>query len=239
MTYQIAVISHARAKAVTKIQQYAPEAIWYVGYGEKTDYEAAGAHKVIESGNLIDSRNAALNDAHALGLASVQISDDLNGLEILQDDQLHPITLTETITILSNVADSWGVKLAGVAPVANKFYLSETNPIKQHHFIIGDLIFVKPSEPRFDPNLRLKEDYDFTAQHITTYGAVARLDTICAKFAHRTNAGGAVEYRNTELEQQAITYLKSKWGNTVIVDNPRRPNEILFKGKQLLRDFHK
>ena len=239
MTYQIAVISHARAKAVPKIQEYAPDAIWYVGYGEKADYETAGATNVIESGNLIDSRNAALEDAHAKGLASVQISDDLGGLQILQDDELHDITLTETLTILSNVADSWGVKLAGVAPVANKFYLSEKTPIKQHHFIIGDLIFVKPSTPRFDPKLRLKEDYDFTAQHISTYGAVARLDTICAKFAHRTNSGGAVEYRNTELEQQAIAYLKSKWGNSVIVDNPRRPDEILFKGKHLLRDFHK
>jgi len=53
-----------------------------------------------------------------------------------------------------------------------------------------------------------------------------------AKFAHRSNSGGAVSYRTPELEQAAIDRLTSKWGDA-IVPNPRRPNEILFRGNKV------
>jgi hypothetical protein len=233
MEYQVAVISHARAKNVQKIQQYAPEAIWYVGYGEEQNYLDAGAQKVIEAGNLIDSRNRALDDAHTQNKACVEISDDLGGLQIYEPTGLRTVTLHEVVTLMEKIATKIGAKLAGVAPTANTFYVNLEQPIKTQHFILGDLIWVAPSTPRFDTALKLKEDYDFTAQHITTYGLVARIDPIIAKFAHRTNAGGAVEYRTVEKEQEAIAILKAKWGNA-IVDNPRRPNEILFKGKNLI-----
>ena len=81
---------------------------------------------------------------------------------------------------------------------------------------------------RFDKSMRLKEDYDYTLQHLAANGRVARLDWILPEYQHYTNEGGAVAYRSPDEEQKAIAHLKEKWG-PVIADNPKRPNEILLK----------
>lgn len=229
----IAIISARRPHNVPKMQAYAPTATWYVAEGETADYQAAGATSVIEAGDLISARNTALQAAFALGEPCLQLSDDLGGLLLVNPDKTtSPLTVDEAARFLHMMCQRTGAKLAGTAPVANTFYIDPTKPVRTQHFIVGDLIYVLPSEPRFDPGLRLKEDYDFTAQHIRTYGAVARVDVVMAKFAHRTNKGGAVSYRTEAAEQEAITYLKAKWPG-VIVDNPRRPNEVLFKGERV------
>ena len=229
----IAIISHKRAGNVGKMSAHLPNAVWYVGHGEADEYKEAGAVNVVESGGLIDSRNRALDDAHNSGRGCVQVSDDFGGVTLAGTKSDKKITLLQAIEMMSGVADQIGAKLAGVAPVANRFYVDPEKPVKTRHFIVGDLIYVAPSSPRFDDKLRLKEDYDFTAQHLKEYGAVARLDVLMAKFAHRTNAGGAVAYRTSDVEQEAIAYLKAKWPGA-IVDNPRRPDEVLFKGEVIL-----
>jgi predicted dienelactone hydrolase len=96
------------------------------------------------------------------------------------------------------------------------------------------MFYAEPSAPRFDTELKLKEDYDYTAQHIALHGVVARCDFIFASFKHRTNAGGAVAYRTPEVEQESIKRLQDKWGDAIRL-NPRRENEILFDGKKVKR----
>jgi len=76
----------------------------------------------------------------------------------------------------------------------------------------------------------LKEDYDYTLQHLRAYGQVARLNRIMPTFRHRSNAGGAVAYRTPDLEVQAIAYLRAKWGDC-IRPNTRRPHEVLLRWK--------
>jgi hypothetical protein len=117
-------------------------------------------------------------------------------------------------------------KLAGVAPTSNPFYGSTT--LKLRHFIVGDLMLAAPNPLRFDPAFALKEDYDYTCQHLARYGGVVRVDWILASFRHRTNKGGAVDVRTPELEQEAIVRLKEKWPDW-IRDNPRRENEVLLR----------
>lgn len=49
----------------------------------------------------------------------------------------------------------------------NTGYAFRMRPFTKHHFIVGDFIVVDSASPlRFDLNMRLKEDYDFTAQHL-------------------------------------------------------------------------
>jgi len=229
-----AIISHKREKNVAKMQELVPDAIWYVGEGEAEVYKKAGAKKVIESGGLIDSRNAALDDAFKKKMNCVQLSDDFGGVMLAGEKKDKSISIEQAVNIMGSTAEKIGAKLAGTAPTANRFYVDINKPVRTHHFIVGDFIWIAPSKPRFDKELRLKEDYDFTAQHLKEYGVVARLDVLMAKFAHRTNAGGAVAYRTSQLEQDAIAYLKKKWAG-VVIDNPRRQDEILFKGEAVLR----
>jgi hypothetical protein len=90
------------------------------------------------------------------------------------------------------------------------------------------MILVEPSTPRFDTNMKLKEDYAFTADHILTYGGVLRCNDIIPSFRHYTNKGGAVDSRNDTVEAEMCRYLKAKYPQ-MIRKHPTRKNEVLLR----------
>jgi len=50
----------------------------------------------------------------------------------------------------------------------------------------------------------LKEDYDFTCQHIEYHGSAVRLNRLFVKALHRINPGGAVADRNSSKVGELI-----------------------------------
>lgn len=200
---------------------------WYVDHGERADYRAAGAVDVIEASGLVQARNLALADAFAEGRACVQISDDLRRLRRHSANGGGDAGLGEVIEAMSAACAQTGATLSGLPPTDNEFYTPADPPLRHGVFIVGDLIFVRPSPQRFDRQLKLKEDYDFTLAHREEAGAV-RVQTYLASFAHLDNRGGAVPYRTMEAEAEAIGYLMHKWPGEFRI-NPRRPGEILMR----------
>jgi hypothetical protein len=230
MTPHIAVISSGRPGAPAKMARFLVglDVTWYVGADEFDDYARfAEGHSVEAVGGLIASRNAALEYAFQLGQPCLQLSDDLTKLQMIEaSGQTAECSLRRAIDTMSNALAMTGAKLAGVAPTSNAFFGKRA--INPRGFCVGDMILVQPTDLRFDTALRLKEDYDYTAQHLERYGKVARVDWLLASFTHSTNPGGAVAYRTPEVEQEAIAILKAKWP-AAIRDNAKRPDEILFK----------
>lgn len=213
---------------VKPMQALIGDAVWYVGAGEAKLYKLAGAKQVIESGGLVASRNQALNDAFIDGKHCVQVSDDLMKIErAISKQEKKEIRFDQALEALHNGLIETQARLAGAAPTPNPFYFDPQRPIRDHHFIVGDLILVAPTELRFDKKMVLKEDYDYTSQHIAEYGAVARCDFILASFKHRGNHGGAVARRTPAKEEEMIAYLKAKWGDR-IKDHPKRKYEVVL-----------
>lgn len=228
----VAVISARRPERVPAMKTIiGNDAHWFVANGDGDAYRQNGAANVRESGGLCESRNAALEMAFAAGKPCVQLSDDLKSIKKAHSKtQTEPLSFPKAVSEMLHAASVFRSKLVGVAPTANAFYYNPEKPFKLKAFIVGDLHLAMPCDIRFDTNLLLKEDYDFTLKHIKTFGRAVRVDNILAEFAHRTNAGGAVSYRTALLEQTCIAYLKKKWG-AFIRDNPRRKNEILLNIK--------
>jgi hypothetical protein len=225
----VSVISHKRSASVSSMQEKCGEATWFVGRGEGREYAAAGAACVVESGALCRSRNAALDAGFADCEYVVELSDDLGKLHFAESkDSKRELKCDEAVDFMLKEMKKSGARLAGMAPTANSFYFNPLKPIQTNGFIVGDMIAVRRTPLRFDEAMSLKEDYDYTLQHIKQYGVVVRLNAILATFAHRTNRGGACSYRTAALEQKMIDYLKSKWPG-MVRDNPRRPNEILIR----------
>jgi len=232
----IGIISARRPDNVKKTVKFLGglDHVWYVANGDKEKYENAGAVNVIESGRLCESRNAILNDAFNDNKICVELSDDLISLKqaYSKKDTTPVDTIKPFVEYMLEQLDNSNLKLAGINPTANAFYFNPLSPIKTAHFIIGDLLVVKPTCLRFDEEFQTKEDYDYTLQHIQMYGGVIRCDNLLAKFNHYTNKGGVVDVRTPEVEKQSIERLKMKWGKC-IVDNPKRVNEILLNHKLL------
>lgn len=237
----LSVISARRPTTMEPMTELIGDATWFVDSASLDEYgrelvKHDLASTVTEADGLVEARNAALDAAASVGAdVCVELSDDLKKIEepYYSDERKKymarelgfPAAIRRMITGLS----STGASLAGVAPTSNPFYY-RGKPVHPKAFIVGDLIMVRTKSPiRFDPQLRLKEDYDFTLAHLSTkVGRVARCDDVLATFLHRKNAGGAVAYRTPEAEQEAIAVLKRKWGAR-IKDNPKRPDEILLK----------
>lgn len=231
-----AVISHARADNVERMQALVGEMTWFVGEGEGVAYRKAGASDVVEGGTLCRSRNLALKMAGTLAVPCVQLSDDLTKVQVaVRGAKKVEARDASFVEVMGRVLDGMthtGAMLGGAAPTSNPFYANVDKPVHQGAFIVGDFIVVGAGCPlRFEEAMTLKEDYDYTLQHLMTYGTVARRDDVLMTFLHRKNAGGAVAVRTPELEQANIAFLKAKWPH-FIADNPRRPNEILLKMKR-------
>lgn len=86
---------------------------------------------------------------------------------------------------------------------------------------------------KFDLDMKLKEDYDFAAAHITKYGSVMRCNRMTLSVKHYSNGGGAVTNRDQKgrEEQRNIAILQRKWPNC-FRKHPRRKNEVVLQWKK-------
>lgn len=191
--------------------------------------------RVVVGGKLIESRNAIIDDAKYFNKNyAVIIEDDLQRLDLALDKKNKiRVEIPQVIDMMVDYLDeNPDVYMTGVAPTPNAFFYNPDEPISHKKFCVGSFLVIRSNtDLRFDPNLTLKEDYDYTLQHIFKYGKIARFNNILASFSHYSNKGGVVGYRNNRREQYNINYLKKKWGTEIIKDNPKRPNEILLKVK--------
>ena len=208
----VAVISAGRVENVPKMSERIGPATWIVPSGQKDDYSSGGCEWLLEDGGgLIPGRNIGLETAFDLGMPSVQLSDDLG--RIRRFDTKTNIIFEEAVEILIEAIGTTAAKYAGFAPTTDERAFNPDRRIGVHHFIVGDFTLTMPSTPRYDLAVRIKEDYDFTMQHITEYGGVARVNFVAPAFKHRYNDGGAVQIRqdNPELESEMATLLLNRW----------------------------
>jgi len=232
--YVIAVVSSRRPGNVPAMEAHCaglPHR-WYVAADEAGDYRYCGATDVTEvPGGLAAARNRALDDADELGVASVQLSDDLRRIGLAHGQtaaEVEPIGLERAIGLLVEAAASVDAQLAGGAPTANAFFSRQR--INPYGFVVGDLTWQAPGCPlRY--RIDLKEDYDLTLQHLAAYGRVARVDYLLPVFLHRTNRGGAVDTRRAdpEAEAAAADWLLATWPAHLRRNTGRKGHELLLR----------
>jgi len=226
MKHNVYVISAGRYDKLPFNEEQKKNYIFCVKNGEGKLYKDNGCLNVYETGNLMQSRNYALDHAFKNKKICVQLSDDIKKV-VVNKNFGEPkkveldLAIDEIVSKFNNVK---GVKLLGVPPTDNFFFANKL--VSVNTFCIGDMLFVKPSDIRFDTQLTLKEDYDFTLQH-KQRADVIRYQKYLFTFEHYSNKGGAVDVRDDKEEQKNIMILKSKWGDKVRL-NPKRKNEILI-----------
>jgi len=231
--YHLAIISARRPQNVPDMVAQGVEGTWYVPDEDIDAYQQAGAASVVGCGpypGLSEARNRALDDAFAAELPCVQTDDDLTGVRrAYSPKHTEPMLFRDATSLMLRRLEASPYRLAAIAPTPNAYFYRR--PITTHAFCIASFCAVLPSPERFDTALRVKEDYDFSLQHMVKYGGVARCDDILANYKHYRNAGGAVGYRSDIVEQEAIATLRRRWGDWVRL-NPRRVNEVLLNVKR-------
>jgi len=257
--FHFCVVSARRASSVEgvqdifKVQCQFDEAgvvpTWYVDSDSVKEYRKLGL-QAVEGGRLCPSRNKALKDANLLGKICVQASDDISAWEYRhgkraasRDDALcnaawakakryvlSPLTAAQFIVAKMRGAPDPKPKLGGVYMLGSCSRTMAGEEFGTKHFILGDFFVVDTgSKVRFDENLNLKEDYDFTCSHIRAHGGVMRCNRMTLTVKHYSNSGGACSNRDKKgkEEQRNIGILMDKWPRALRF-NPKRTNEVIM-----------
>lgn len=210
------------------------EITWVVPEREGRDYLATGAHHVLAVETvpgvmpLGSQRNAALEHAFAEGATCIQTDDDAKRLLLWKEGKAVPCLPEAYVMRFDAALAQTGALLTGCAPLPNAFY--STGQIKRQHWIMAQLFAAAPSAPRFDPDTCPREDYDFTCQHLATYGGVARHDALLPDYRHWGNRGGCQDWRTDARSAQVNALLLQRWPQ-YLKPNPRREGELLLKVK--------
>jgi hypothetical protein len=176
----------------------------------------------------------------------IMMDDDLKDkppISIVTEETIHlnkdsnkrktePITFAVMVDYMKSSLDKFPkLKAVGVPQIPKLFFISKQE-YSTNLFVVANIYLIKHDiEVNFDRNLKNKVDYDFTLSNIQKYGGMLRCNRILATYQHWNNRGGLFDIRNNEVSRQSITYLKQKWGDNIIRDNTKRPNEILLRVK--------
>jgi len=205
--YWLSIISKGRPDRVQPMSAMVGAATWYVPPDDAWQYERQGVAIGAPIWGLSQARNMALEDAFEQGLPCVQLDDDLKTAKFAYRGKGQATDPSLALAVLVERTVESDFMLGGGQPTNNPFFARGGTRL----FILGSAICVKPNPLRFDTNLRLKEDYDYTCQHIQRYGGALRIESLIFDFAHYTNKGGAVDDRSEKLEEKMIEYLLEKW----------------------------
>jgi hypothetical protein len=153
MKHNVYVISAGRYDKLPFSKEQKSNYIFCVKNGEGQLYKDNGCLNVYETGNLMDSRNFALDHAFKLKRICVQLSDDIKKVVVNKNfGEPKKVELDFAIEdIVAKFNNVKGVKLLGIPPTDNYFFANKI--VSVNTFCIGDMLFVKPSDIRFDTQL--------------------------------------------------------------------------------------
>lgn len=246
----VCIISSERPTAVERMEKLLSglDPVWYVPEGQMADYLYAGATEVQEvckgsdpggedRPTISDQRNVALDKTPASAYC-VQINDDLatsdrfpTGLNWINPDtdEVH-LDAEKAIGYVIEGMEQTHARLGGCAATTNAFFVG-AKEWGTKHFIMGQLMVIAPGETlRFSRVFGSKEDYDYTCQHLDTYGRVCRANRLLGNFKHNEKRGGWANYRSLEEQRLLSLALVERW-HPHVVHNPRRDGEVLIKWK--------
>ena len=129
---------------------------------------------------------------------------------------IDPDHIHEVVQNQFEVCDGWGLKVWGFALAADYKFYREYTPYSTQGVIGANILGVIKNPLRFDERLKVKEDYDYSMQHIAKYGGDLRFMKYGIDVVHLTNQGGCVSYRTKETETDAYNILLKKWGRKVV-----------------------
>ena len=224
MNYKVYVPSMSRAGVVTTHKLF-PESTIVCPESQVKDYKeyhdsVLGVPDEIKG--ITATRNWILNNCDDEWM--IQVDDDARAFRKIERDQQSHFTDPERIDkIVSNMfvlTSEWGLKCWGLAMATDHKYYREYCPFVTQCSIGANIIGIIRNPLRFDERLKVKEDYDYSMQHIYKYGGALRFNKYGVDVIHLTNKGGCVDYRTKDTELEAYEILLKKWGKNVVRKQP-------------------
>lgn len=215
------IISKGRASRVKEQESITTKGVWFVPLDEVEDYQKQGADVIGVDGGLCEARNACLEMAFQYNKKCLMTDDDLKGfIQFTNMKHSFKVSFKTLVEDMLRVLDGSPFYVAGCSTSSNAFWYNPNTPISTKGELVSSLLLVKPSTPRFDTALKVREDYDFALQHKKEYGAIVRLNFLYVnhhmaiydkKGKLKSTIDGGLD-KSLEKEKEAYEHLFKKWG---------------------------
>lgn len=163
----------------------------------------------------------------------VQADDDCFGFYRFEEGKNATLcTPAEFQVVLYNTFDlcrGLGAKCFGFQLNRDRKTYREYSPFSFSSVVVASLIGILVDDQRFDENLKLKEDYDFSLESMRRNGLVLRHNKYVWSVEHHGNAGGCVDYRSLQAELDSVAYLRRKWGDDIVSVNAKKDYEVICR----------
>jgi hypothetical protein len=183
-------------------------------------------------GNIARVRNFILDNYKNDFDAIVIIDDDCNKIGYWENQKYNIFNeeeLQEFFESMYIITKDFGYKYFGLNCVTDKGAYMEHTPFSTNKFIGApcSMIFTD-SVCRYDEEIPLKEDYDFTLQNLKKYGGALRANFASYDVKQAEQVGGCANMRNNKEEERQFNLLQKKWGNKIIQKDNKSKRKFDF-----------
>lgn len=235
-SYKIYSPSYKRSKIAFSHKLFLKERFCYVVREEefelyKTSFPDVEI-KMIPQGkvtNISDTRNWILDNRESDYV--VMVDDDMSAIHWLKERKQVKLDAENIDQIFQRMfllaeesgCGMWGMNLNS-DPKAYRVY----TPFSFGNPILGPFTAILDTDPglRYDPELSLKEDYDYSLQQIMKHRRALRVNFLNYMVDHENLEGGCQTYRNREKEKHQNELLQKKWGSELVRPNYRNRGSI-------------
>ena len=160
----------------------------------------------------------------------IQVDDDARSFHKYENGDLIKFIEPERIGVFLDamfcMTNEIQYKVWGLAMASDYKFYRPFAPFSTQGVVGANIIGIIKNPLRFDERLKVKEDYDYSMQHIYKYGGVLRTHKYGIDVVHLTNQGGCVAYRTKDIEIDCYNILVNKWGKNVV---KRQENKNFLK----------
>lgn len=152
------------------------------------------------------NRNNLLDYMQRNGIKEcILLDDDIINIGFLRDNKLVPILPDELPTILEHlvsVARINNAPIFGFYPCYNAFFMGKG--IRRQYIVIGTVFGMLNTQLRFDPSMRVKEDYELCCRVINKGYNCLRFDFLATNANHYTKGGCEMDLAAPQVAQYAL-----------------------------------
>ena len=220
--FEIAIPSYKRPDRC-KTAKLLSKAVIYVHEFEVEEYKKFNDNKIVVIPDDLQKKGMAVIRNFILDKAEhdnvLMVDDDLNKFgyyENCEQFRMKEGEIYAFIEMAFRMCKEAGTVLWGVNLQSDKKFYRDYSPISLNSVILGPFMGIIRTELRFDNDLGLKEDYDYSLMVLNRYRRILRLNKYHYMSDHIKKGGGCATYRTSEAEEKQAEAFQKKWGNKIV-----------------------
>lgn len=179
---------------------------------------------------------------YAPGTNVVVFEDDIKNLSYKAgENKLEPFTdFANTFAKAFKLCSQNNTKLWGISPYSNAFYMKPGASFGLKFIVANVFGFVSTNDPELLLRVSCKSDYERTLLNWAKFGALVRLDGLCAITKNYDNAGGLThdvdEDGRKQQELASCRYLTKRFGHLISLNENKESRYPELKIRTIRKD---